>query len=156
MLKAMALHTYVINVQISWISNRKNLTMANPFDYVNSILLDKKNMMRGSENDTMAEAGYNPWLTNTSLSYHEDTVLVANLVNQLSHLPHRAQYEILINIVRPKKRQFKKWVKGTVDEDLDVVCEIYQCNKTIGKEYLSLLTQSQLESLREQRQKGGT
>ena len=130
--------------------------MSNPFDYVNTILVDKKNMMRGSENDKLAEDGYNPWLTNTALSYHDDTILMANLVNSLHHLPKRAQYELLINMVRPKKRQFRKWAKQTVSEDLDLVCEVYKCNRTVGGEYLSLLTQDQLESLRKQRHKGGT
>lgn len=129
--------------------------MSNPFDYVNSILQDKKNLMRGTENDKMAEDGYQPWLTNTSLSYHEDTILVANLVNSLGHLPKRAQYELLINIVRPKKRQFKKWVKTAEDEELDLVCETYNCNRTVGKQYLSLLSPDQIEALKQQRQKGG-
>lgn len=129
--------------------------MSNPFDYVNSILVDKKHMMRGTENDKLAEDGYNPWLTNAALSYHEDTILMANLINGLHHLPKRAQYDALINMVRPKKRQFRKWAKQTVSEDLDLVCEVYKCNRTVGIEYLSLLTQDQLESLKEQRRKGG-
>ena len=129
--------------------------MTNPFDYVNSILVDKKHMMRGTENDKLAEDGYNPWLTNAALSYHEDTILMANLINGLHHLPKRAQYDALINMVRPKKRQFRKWAKQTVSEDLDLVCEVYKCNRTVGVEYLSLLTQDQLESLKEQRRKGG-
>jgi len=130
--------------------------MANPFDYVNTILLEKKNMMRGSENDKLAEDGYNPWLTNIALSYHEDTVLMANLVNTHHQLPKRAQYELLINMVRPKKRQFKKWAKASADEDLDLVCDMYSCNRRVGIEYLSLLSKEQLESLKEQRRKGGT
>lgn len=130
--------------------------MANPFDYVNSIMSTKDNMMRGSENDTLAESGYNPWLTNTALSYHEDTVLIANLVNANHHLPKRAQYELLINTVRSKKRQFRKWAKPAADEDLDVVCETYACNRRVGQEYLTLLSREQIESLKEQRRKGGT
>lgn len=129
--------------------------MANPFDYVNSILQTKEHMMRGTENDKLAEDGYNPWLTNVSLSYHSDTILMANLANSLHHLPKRAQYDLLINMVRPKKRQFRKWAKQTVSEDLDLVCEVYECNRTVGNEYLSLLTQDQLEALRKQRRKGG-
>lgn len=129
--------------------------MANPFDYVNSILQTKEHMMRGTENDKLAEDGYNPWLTNVSLSYHSDTILMANLANSLHHLPKRAQYDLLINMVRPKKRQFHKWAKQTVSEDLDLVCEVYECNRTVGNEYLSLLTQEQLEALRKQRRKGG-
>ena len=130
--------------------------MANPFDYVASILQSKENMMRGTENDGLGEAGYNPWLTNMALSYHEDTILVANIVNANHHLPKRAQYELLINTVRPKKRQFRKWAKSVADEDLDIVCETYACNRRVGQEYLSLLSREQLESLKEQRRKGGT
>jgi len=36
------------------------------------------------------------------------------------------------------------------------VCETYNCNKTVGAEYLSLLTEDQIESLKKQRHKGGT
>lgn len=129
--------------------------MANPFDYVNTILQTKENMMRGSENDKLAEDGYNPWLTNLALSQHEDCVLIANLANSNHQLPKRAQYELLINTVRSKKRQFRKWAKATADEDLDLVCEMYLCNRTIGKEYLSLLSEEQIESLRKRRHKGG-
>jgi len=129
--------------------------MATPFEYVGSILKDKVNLMRDTENDQLAESGYNPWLTNMSLSQHEDTVLIANLVNQNHHLPKRAQYELLINIVRAKKREFKKWAKNTADEDLDLVCTIYECNRNVGKEYLRLLSPEQLELLKKQQQKGG-
>lgn len=129
--------------------------MANPFDYVNTILQSKKNMMRGSENDKLAEDGYNPWLTNIALSYHDDTILLANLANINHHLPKRAQYEILINTVRPKKRQFRKWAKPVEDEDLDLVCEVYACNRRVGQEYLSLLTPEQVKLLKEQRRIGG-
>lgn len=130
--------------------------MSTPFEYVGSILDTKVNMMRGTENDQLAENGYNPWLTNMSLSQHEDTVLIANLVNQNHHLPKRAQYELLINIVRSKKRQFKKWAKNTADEDLNLICATYECNRNVGKEYLRLLSPEQLELLRKQQQKGGT
>lgn len=129
--------------------------MANPFDYVNSIMQTKQHMMRNTENDKLAEDGYNPWLTNMALSYHEDTILIANLVNANHHLPKRAQYDLLINTVRPKKRQFRKWAKTVTDEDLNVVCEAYTCNRRVGQEYLSLLSKEQLESLKEQRRKGG-
>jgi len=135
---------------------RVRMTMTTPFEYVGTILDTKVNMMRGTENDQLAENGYNPWLTNMALSQHEDTLLIANLVNQNHHLPKRAQYELLINIVRPKKRQFKKWAKNTVDEDLNLVCAIYECNRNVGKDYLSLLLPEQLELLRKQQQQGGT
>ena len=40
------------------------MSKANPFSYVDSINHSKKNMMRDSENDKLAESQYNPWFTN--------------------------------------------------------------------------------------------
>lgn len=130
------------------------MSKANPFDYVESINSTKKNMMRDTENDKLAESQYNPWFTNIALSYFPDTILHANLVNQYYEMDHRPQYEFLINSIRPKKR-FSKWVKTTSDEDVEFVCEYYQCNKIRAKEYLSLLSSEQLQAMKEQKEKGG-
>lgn len=128
--------------------------MTNPFDYVNTINSTKKNMMRDTENDVLAEKGYEPWLTNNALSYFPDTILHANLMNMYSDLDKRPQYEFLINSIRPRKR-FEKWVKPVGDEDLLFVCEFYNCNKIVGREYLSLLSSEQLTLMKEQKEKGG-
>ena len=82
--------------------------MSKPFDYVTSINSTKKNMMRDSENDELSEKGYEPWLTNTALSYFPDTILYANEMNTYHQLEKRPQYEYLINTIRPKKR-WSKW-----------------------------------------------
>ena len=128
--------------------------MAKPFDYVNSINQSKKNMMRGSENDTLAEKQYSAFMANKALSYFPDTILHANLVNQYHQLDNRPQYEFLLNSVRPKKR-FAKWVKDVGGEELDIVCEYYKCNRTVGREYLSLLSSDQLDFMKKQLQTGG-
>jgi hypothetical protein len=128
--------------------------MSNPFDYVNSINQNKKNMMRDTENDVLGESQYDPWLTNNALSYFPDTILHANLMNQFHQLDKRPQYEFLINSIRSRKR-FSKWVKSDINEDLLFVCEYYNCNKVVGREYLSLLTSEQLNLMKEQKEKGG-
>lgn len=128
--------------------------MANPFDYVNTINQSKKNMMRDSENDTLAEKGYTPFMVNKALSYFPDTILHANLVNQYHQLDNRPQYEFLLNSVRPKKR-WAKWVKADDDGDLNIVCEFYQCNRTVGRDYLSLLSSTQLDFMKKQLETGG-
>lgn len=130
--------------------------MSNPFDYVESIMQTKTNMMRNTENDTLTEAGYNPWLSNVALSYHEDTILAANLTNLHHQLPKRAQYEVLLAVVRAKKRQRRKWIKPEVDENLNIVCQHYKCSKRVGEQYMNLLTTEQLELLKKQQQTGGT
>ena len=136
---------------MSW----KRATMTNKvFDYVNSVTQNKKNLMRGSENDELSEKGYDAYLTNKALSYHEDTVFHANIMNINHHLDKRPQYEFLINSIRPRKR-FAKWVKGVSNEDLDFVCSYYECSKTKGQEYLSLLSLDQLKIMKKEKEKGG-
>jgi len=129
--------------------------MANPFDYVNSINQTKKNLMRGSENDTLSEKDYNAFMVNKALSYFPDTILHANLVNQYHQLDKRPQYEFLLNSVRPKKR-FAKWVKDAGDKELEIVCEYYQCNRNLAKDYLSLLSSEQIKFMEQQLETGGT
>ena len=74
----------------------------NPFDFVNSINDSKKNLMVGTENDELAEKGYNPFLINKAFSYFIDTILYANEINQYSHLDNKLQYEYYLNGI-PKK-----------------------------------------------------
>jgi len=128
--------------------------MASPFDYVNTITTSKVNMMRDSENDVLAESVYEPWLVNKALSYFPDTILHANIMNQYHHLDKRPQYEGLINSIRPKKR-FSKWVKSASNEELELVCTYYKCNKIIAQEYLSLLPSEQLDIIKKQQDIGG-
>lgn len=128
--------------------------MSSPFEYVNSINQNKKNMMRDTENDELGEKGYSAYMVNNALSYFPDTILHANLMNMNHHLDNRPQYEFLLNSVRPKKR-FSKWAKNTGDKDLEMVCEYYQCNSTRGREYLDLLSREQLKIMEKQIQKGG-
>jgi len=111
-------------------------------------------MMRDSENDVLAERGYEPWLVNNALSYFPDTILHANLMNVNHQLDKRPQYECLINSIRPKKR-WAKWVKNASNEDLDMICEYYLCNRTVGQEYLSLLSSDELRIMKEQQEIGG-
>jgi len=128
--------------------------MANPFDYVNDASYDKKNLMRGTEDDKEAEKGYSPWLTNLAFSQHQDTILHANLMNLHHELDNRPQYEFYINSIRPKKR-YAKWAKKQDDEELNIVCKAYGVNPNIAKQYLSLLSVSQMNYLKEQQEEGG-
>jgi hypothetical protein len=62
------------------------------FDYVTSINDNKKDIMK----DDIDERGYSPFHTNRSLSYFNDTVGLANVVNQYHHLDNKLQYHFLI------------------------------------------------------------
>lgn len=126
----------------------------NPFDFVTSINTSKKNLMKGTENDKLAEETYSPWLTNKALSYFADTIHPANMMNCNHHLDNKLQYSFLINIVRPSKR-FSKWVKKEKDEDLEAIMEHFGYNRQKAKTALELLTPDQIKTIKKKLDKGG-
>ena len=128
--------------------------MSNPFEYVNSINSTKKNMMRNTENNELAERGYNPFMTNRSLSYHNDTIGLANEMNQRHEIDSIMQYEFLLNTVRSKKR-YAKWHKKENDGDLDAIKEYFSYSDTKALQALNVLSDEQLKKIKTKLAKGG-
>jgi hypothetical protein len=120
----------------------------NPFDFVDSINFSKKDLMRGTENDQLAEKSYNAWLINSALSYFPDTIQYANVMNGNHHLDNKLQYQYLINIVRPKKR-YSKWAKKKEDSDLEAVARCYGYNMKKARSAIQILSPEQLQQLKE-------
>ena len=121
-----------------------------PFDYLNAINYTKKDIMV----DDIAEKQYVPFMVNRGLSYFQDTVLMANEMNQHAHLDSRLQFDFLINIVRKRKR-FSKWNKPEVATDLDVIKEYYGYSNEKARMVHNLLTDNQITELRRKVFKGG-
>ena len=124
-----------------------------PFDFVNSVNFTKKNMMRGTENDDLAEKSYVPYLTNKALSYHTDTLLYANEMNQLHFLDNKLQYEFFLNTLRKKKR-FAKWAKADNNDDIEMISQYFKYSPSKAKTALAVLTNQQLEEIRERFTRG--
>ena len=122
--------------------------MSNLWDYVNAINSNKQDLMTGTDNDELAEAGYVPFLTNRALSQFPDTLLYANEMNRHNHLNNKLQFDYLLNTVRPKKR-FSKWAKREDSEGLQLVMQYYKCNIRRAQEYMQLLTNEQLGKIKE-------
>lgn len=128
--------------------------MSNPFDYLNTINVTKENMMRGSNDDAMAEKDYVPFMINRGLSYFQDTIALANEMNIHHELDKKLQYEFLINIVRKRKR-FSKWYKKEDDSDIEVVMEYYGYSHERASQALAILSQDQLKIIKSRLEKGG-
>lgn len=128
--------------------------MSNPFDYVNAVSYTKKNMMRDTENDALAEKKYNAFLTNRSLSYHIDCVELANEMNIRHQTDNKLQFEFLLNTIRPKKR-YAKWSKKDKDGDIEVVKEYYGYSEVKARQAISILSPENLEKIRRIIHKGG-
>ena len=122
----------------------------NPFDFVNAINYDKQDIMV----DDIVEKQYVPFMVNRSLSYFQDTVLMANEMNLNAHLDNRLQFDFFINIVRKRKR-FSKWFKPETQSDVEVVKTYYGYSNEKARQVLSLLTKDQIEVLKKKVNKGG-
>ena len=122
----------------------------NPFEYLNAINYTKQNIMV----DDLAEKGYNSFMVNRGLSYFNDTVLMANEMNQHHHIDNRLQFDFFINIVRKKKR-FSKWNKPETASDVEVVKEYYGYSNEKARQVLTLLTSEHIDELKKKVYKGG-
>jgi hypothetical protein len=124
--------------------------MASPFDYIGNILSGKDPIW----NPETSPGEYKQFMTNRGLSYHYDTVMLAQLVNH-DRLPDDLHYQFLFSSVNKKRRPFTKWVKAVTDEDIQLVQTVYKCNRKVAEQYLKILNTSDLEKLRMSLNTGG-
>jgi hypothetical protein len=122
-----------------------------PFDYVNQILQGKKQLIVDQE----TEKKYSSFLTNRSLSYHLDCIMYANEMNRRHFLDNKLQNDFLLNTVRSKKRPFAKWVKAEKGEDIECIKIMYGLSDTKAREAIRLLSDEQIQQLKEQTDTGG-
>jgi hypothetical protein len=122
-----------------------------PFDYVNQILQEKKQLIV----DDVTESEYVPFLVNRSLSYHIDCVSYANEMNRRSFIDKKLQNDFLLNTIRSKKRPFVKWAKSDKSEDIQCIKTVYGFSDTKALEALRLLTDEQIQKLKEKTGIGG-
>jgi hypothetical protein len=123
----------------------------NPFDYSNAILETKENLIV----DEASEKAYNSFLVNRALSYFPDTILDANMMNVFNILDKKLQFDYLINSIRRSKRRRTKWGKKIENGDLEMIKDRYGYNHRRAKEALSILSNTQLEIIRKEIEKGG-
>jgi hypothetical protein len=128
-------------------ANSKTVT---PFDFLNTINSTKKDLMEDPDNENK----YVSFVVNRSLSYFNDTVLLANEMNRYHHLDGKLQYHFLLNITRKRKR-FSKWVKPEIENDIEAVKEYYGYSNDKARQILSLLSAEQLTTIKNKVNKGG-
>jgi hypothetical protein len=125
--------------------------MSNPFDYVNAILQNKKQIIV----DELTEKDYVPFIVNRSLSYHSDCVMYANEVNRRHFLDKKLQNDFLLNTIRSRKRPFAKWVKSEKSADVDLIKLAYGLSDSKAIESLRLISEKDIKLLREKFDIGG-
>ena len=98
---------------------------------------------------------YVPFVINRALSNHVDCVLYANEMNRRHFLDKKLQFDFLLNTVRSQKRPFAKWAKAEKNDDLECIKQIYGFSDTKAREALRLLSNEQIQQLKEQTDIGG-
>ena len=120
-------------------------------DWLNSINFNKENLI---DEDPEAISSYPPYIVNRCLSGAVDSVLFANEMNLNAHLDKDMQYSFFLYTLRKRKR-FSPWLKKEQIEDLDLVKKHYGYSNEKAKVAVSLLTKTQLETIRNQHDMGG-
>lgn len=123
----------------------------NPFDYVNAILQNKKQLII----DEITEKEYTPFLVNRSLSYHKDCIMYANEMNRRHFIDKKLQNDFLLNTVRSQKRPFAKWAKVEKNDDLECIKLIYNFSDSKARDARRLLSKEQIQELKEKTDTGG-
>ena len=121
-------------------------------DYLNAINHTKERLM--DTEDEEWEKKYPPFIVNKCLAPFQDTILLVNEINQYPHLDKKLQFDFLINSIRPRKR-FAKWLKASKVKDIEYVKEYYGYSHAKARSALEILTDSQLEYIKEKLNKGG-
>lgn len=125
-----------------------------PFDFMNAASFTKADLIKDSENPDIIEKQYNAYIVNRGFTNFEDTILHANEMNQRHELFPAAQFDYYRAVLRKRKR-FSKWPKADKDVNLDAIQEVYQCNRTVAKQYLKVLNEEQLQSVHDRLVTGG-
>ena len=121
-------------------------------EYLKAINESKEDLMKSDETWAKKYPGY---IINRCLSMFWDTLPQANEMNGYHFLDNQVQFQFLINSVRKKKRFGGRWLKQSKLKNLEYVKEYYGYSNEKAKDALNILTEEQIELIRNTLSKGG-
>lgn len=122
-----------------------------PYVFVNEITYGKDASLMNDETIRF----YSPYVVNRTLSYHENLVHLANVMNQYHFLDKDMQFVFLINTIRKGKLGYRKWIKTEKLSSIEVIKEYYGYSNEKARQVLKLLPPEQIKILKEKVYKGG-
>jgi hypothetical protein len=126
-----------------------------PFDIVNALYKGTNLYTDPDTPKEELEKAYVPFLINRALSYNIGTLFFADDLNFYHGLDHRMQHDYLNNSIKPGKRNYSSWSKPDTTDDVLMLSEYYGYSLTKAREALPLLSENDLEDIREKMKKGG-
>ncbi len=121
-------------------------------DYLKSINRTKEKLM--DSDDELWEKKYPPFIINKCLAPFPDTVHLVNEMNVNHHLDSKLQYDFLLNSLRPRER-YTPWLKAKKIKNLEYVKEYYGYSNEKAKVALDILSDEQIETIKNSLSKGG-
>lgn len=123
----------------------------NVFDFVNDLSNDKRYLL-----DDTTKSKYDAFMVNRALSQHQDTIMYANEMNKFYFIDKELQHDFYFYVVSPKKR-YGKWAKAKNDNEevINLIIRHYKVNRTHAQQYLSLMTDEDIQTLKDTYAVGG-
>jgi hypothetical protein len=104
--------------------------------------------------DEYNQGDYVPFVINRTMSFHVDTILAANELNQRPGLDKRIQYKYYLNAVR-KKYRYSPWLKYKLPSNVQLIKDYYGYSTKRAKEVLPLFSKDDLAHIKAELDKGG-
>jgi len=107
------------------------------------------------------DGDYSQWRTNNILSNYKDTIHYANAMNRHYGVTDQMHYDYLFNSIRKAKRYTKpeskeeKKVREKQEQLIDLISRHYKYNAIRAKEALKILTEAQINEIKNKQEKGG-
>ena len=113
------------------------------FDIFENLSYSKKEY----PDDPSVKTGYIPYMGNKYFSFFVDSIMHANIMNQMSFLDKDIQYDYYFNAVRKNKR-FSKWHKFQKSDDCELVMRHFSVSSKRANQMIELLSDEYLDELR--------
>ena len=122
-------------------------------------LFDVVNQLSSSGNYEWQECSgfYEPFMINRAFANFHDCIMMANEMNSMaiSKTPKKWQYDFYHHAIKIRKKRFASWAKPKKDERIKIISLSYKCSKTVAEQYNLVLTDEDVQSLKERMDHGG-
>lgn len=125
-----------------------------PFEVAKNIK-EKGEILIQTESD---EKIYTPYVVNKALSFSQQNIFLVDLMNTGRNLSGKMQYHFYYNVI-PKSKKFDPWLKSNTPKDSDelvlMISEYFCINKSLAKQYLSMMPSEEVDIIKTKMDKGG-
>ena len=106
------------------------MATTSPFTFINSI---------NDHKEIEVTKDYSQYLTNRFFSLFQDTILIANHVNNMSRIDNYSNYKYYLNLISKRKR-FTNWPKGSDPELINIIAEFYNFSMDKALDAMKILS----------------